>query len=613
MQQLHGNLTGLAPSDKQMLERIYRRRVPAAEVVTEELGHFLVQCSTAIKRQVGALIDRTGNVTHVIVGDSRKLVLPDLGRHRAGRGRLRGLRLIHTHLGPEPLTRDDLIDLAKLRLDLVGAIGINRGGQPERLYLAHLLPKNPQDELWRELTPAPLHRVDVRFDELIRALEEELARAAAAAAVVEDGRDRAVVVQVIVTGHHGPRARRPAAAGSMLPGSQGLPGGLHQGVFGALSTGWDPMTRGAELRELCRTAGLQVLDVITQRRAELDPRFLLGKGKLEEVVLRALQVDATLLVFDPELTPAQARAISDATELKVIDRTMLILDIFAQHAHSRDGKLQVELAQLKYALPRLIEKNTMMSRLTGGIGGRGPGETKLEVSRRRARERITQLSHQIDALSRERAERRKQRGRRNLPVVAIVGYTNAGKSTLLNTLTHSQVTAENKLFATLDPTSRRMRFPDERELILTDTVGFIRDLPEDLRAAFRATLEELHEADLMLHVIDVSDPAAPAHLRSVEQILGELGLLDKPRILVFNKLDRLSPEALANLPQEREAVLLAAADPETVRPLLLAMDQALGLSPERSHWQGWPTAATGEPTAADHAERDRYSTPGDLT
>ena len=335
MQQLHGNLTGLAPSDKQMLERIYRRRVPAAEVVTEELGHFLVQCSTAIKRQVGALIDRTGNVTHVIIGDSRKLVLPDLGRHRAGRGRLRGLRLIHTHLGPEPLTRDDLIDLAKLRLDLVGAIGINRGGQPERLYLAHLLPKNPQDELWRELTPAPLHRVDVQFDELIRALEEELARAAAAAAVVEDGLDRAVVVQVIVTGHHGPRARRPTVAGSVLPGAQSLAGGLHQGVLGALGTGWDPLTRGAELRELCRTAGLQVLDVITQRRAELDPRFLLGKGKLEEVVLRALQVDATLLVFDPELTPAQARAISDATELKVIDRTMLILDIFAQHAHSR--------------------------------------------------------------------------------------------------------------------------------------------------------------------------------------------------------------------------------------------------------------------------------------
>jgi GTP-binding protein HflX len=622
MQQLHGNLTGLAPSEKQMLERIYRRRVPAAEVVTEELGHFLVQCSTAIKRQVGALIDRAGTVTHVIVGDSRKLVLPDLGRHRAGRGRLRGLRLIHTHLGPEPLTRDDLIDLAKLRLDLVGAIGISRGGQPERLYLAHLLPKNPQDELWRELTPAPLHRVDVQFDELIRALEEELARAAAAAAVVEDGRDRAVVVQVIVTGQHGARGRSdrgparpflglgpgPAAGSTLLPGYQGT----------GLGTGWDPLTRGAELRELCRTAGLQVLDVITQRRAELDPRFLLGKGKLEEVVLRALQVDATLLVFDPELTPAQARAISDATELKVIDRTMLILDIFAQHAHSRDGKLQVELAQLKYALPRLIEKNTMMSRLTGGIGGRGPGETKLEVSRRRARERITQLSHQIDALSRERAERRKQRGRRNLPVVAIVGYTNAGKSTLLNTLTHSQVTAENKLFATLDPTSRRMRFPDERELILTDTVGFIRDLPEDLRAAFRATLEELHEADLLLHVIDASDPAAPAHLRSVEQILGELGLLDKPRILVYNKLDRLSPEALSNLPQERAAVLLSAADPETVRPLLLAMDQALGLSPERRHWQGWPGAQATESqaaaaTAAPAAESDRYSTPGDLT
>ena len=584
MQPLSGNLTGLKPSQQRLLERIYRRRVPATEVISEELATFMCQCSAEIKRQVGVLVDRGGDITHVIVGDPHKLVLPDLGRHRAGRGRLRGLRLLHTHLRAEPLSRDDLIDLAKLRLDLVAAIAMSPGGHPPKLYLAHLLPKNPAGELWRELPPTLLGRPTVPFDELIRALEDEYARAAANADIVDDGRDRAVVVQVIAASH-GQRSSWPSWNPS------------------APAPTWEPEARGAELRELCRTAGLQVLDVITQRRAQLDPKFLLGRGKLDEVVLRALQNDATLVVFDPELTPAQARAISDATEIKVIDRTMLILDIFAQHAHSRDGKLQVELAQLKYMLPRLVEKNTMMSRLTGGIGGRGPGETKLEINRRRARERVTQLTREIAQLSSQRAERRKQRRRRALPVVAIVGYTNAGKSTLLNTMTCSAVVTEDKLFATLDPTSRRMRFPDERELILTDTVGFIRDLPEDLRSAFRATLEELTEADLLLHVVDASDPALTSHLHSVERILGELELSDKPRLLVYNKIDRLPPGGFAELPQDREAVALSATEPDSVRPLLLAMDQALGLSPHRRFWVGWPggtdTADLPEPEPAE--------------
>ena len=604
MQALHGNLTGLKPSQQHLLERIYRRRMASHEVVSDELASFLCECSREVKRQVGVLIDRSGTVTHVIVGDPHRLLLPDLGRQRAGRGRLRGLRLVHTHLRAEPLTRDDLMDLAKLRLDLVAAIGMTPSGLPGRLHIAHLLPPNDEDRLWRELPPLPAQRggdaddptAAGRFDELIRALEDELQRSADAAQIVEGDHERALVVQVICS----PQRTRPAShktpvGGELRPGTAtpSLPP-----VITSHDAAWNVETRGAELRELCRTAGLQVVDVITQRRPEPDPKFLLGRGKLEEVVLRALQHDATLLVFDPELTPAQARAISDATELKVIDRTMLILDIFAQHAHSRDGKLQVELAQLRYALPRLVEKNTMMSRLTGGIGGRGPGETKLEINRRRARERITLLTHAIADLSRQRAERRKQRQRRDLPVLAIVGYTNAGKSTLLNTLSCSQVLVANQLFATLDPTSRRMRFPDERELILTDTVGFIRDLPADLKAAFRATLEELNEADLLLHVLDASDPAVLAHRDSVERLLREMDLHDKPRLLVWNKIDRLDAAGWQRLTDMTElaagahlaSVALAASQPDTVRPLLLAIDQALGTLPARAHWVGWNPA-----------------------
>ncbi len=602
MQVLHGNLSGLKPSQQHMLERIYRRRMASHEVVSDELAAFLCECSREVGRQVGVLIDRSGNVTHVIVGDPHRLFLPDLGRHRAGRGRLRGLRLVHTHLRAEALTRDDLMDLAKLRLDLVAAIAMTPGGLPGRLYMAHLLPPNADERLWRELPPVSAQRGESEqpFDELIRALEDELQRSAAASRLIDDDSERALVVQVLCPpsrGRSGAR-RNPSAVGS--PGSPGATPALPTlpGAALAIDAAWNFETRGAELRELCRTAGLQVVDVITQRRAEPDPHFLLGRGKLDEVVLRALQHDATLLVFDPELTPAQARAIADVTELKVIDRTMLILDIFAQHAHSRDGKLQVELAQLRYALPRLIEKNTMMSRLTGGIGGRGPGETKLEINRRRARERITLLSQGIADLSRQRAERRKQRQRRALPVIAIIGYTNAGKSTLLNTLSYSQVLVANQLFATLDPTSRRMRFPDERELILTDTVGFIRDLPADLKAAFSATLEELHEADLLLHVLDASDPAVLAHRDSVERLLREMELFEKPRLLVWNKVDRLDPAGWGRLSEltelasasRLENVALSASQPDSVRPLLLAIDQALAPLPGRQHWLGWTSA-----------------------
>ncbi len=556
MNTVTGNTTGLKASQLHALERVYRRRVRPDELVSGELGTYLCGLSREVDRQVGVLISRRGEIEHVFVGDASRLTLPEIGRLRAGRGRFRGLRLVHTHLRNEPLTRDDLVDLALLRLDMVAAIGMQPDGRPADLHVAHLLPTTTvagqaKGQPWRLLPSEPFHRSQIDAGALVTALEEEFERAAPSA-VATEGRDRALLVVVDIR-------RRKGAAG----------GGIGQEAH------------VEELRELCRTAGVRVMGVVEQRRPEADAKTLVGRGKLEDVLIRAMQVDANVLIFDPDLTPGQAHAIADFTDLRVIDRTMLILDIFAQRAKSRDGKLQVELAQLRYRLPRLHEKNTMMSRLTGGIGGRGPGETKLEENRRRARERITRLEREIEHYGRQRQGRRAQRGARGLPIVAIVGYTNAGKSTLLNTLTNSAVLAEDKLFATLDPTTRRLRFPREREIIIADTVGFIRDLPPDLAQAFRATLEELDEADLLLHIVDAVDVDREARIDAVERILTELGLAETPRIMVMNKIDRLAPEEQARIRQGDEQVgglltfAISARERETTKPLLDAIETFL--------------------------------------
>ena len=533
MHEVTGNTTGLAPSQLRMLERIYRRRISPSDVVGPELAAFLCEVSDEVGRQVGVLVDRRGTIEHVVVGDASSLMLPDVGRLRAARGRFRGLRLVHTHLRGEPLTRDDLTDLALLRLDLVAAIGVERGGRPGMVHMAHLQPQEGQP--WIELPPRPAHALDVDFHGLIRSLEDEFARTTDRVAPTDRGKDRALLVHV----SFGRRRESPG--------------------------------RIEELRELARSAGVKVLEVIEQHRTEADPRYLLGRGKLRDVVVRAMQLGAEVLIFDPDLSPGQARAISDFTDLKVIDRTMLILDIFAQRAQSRDGKLQVELAQLKYTLPRLIEKNTMMSRLTGGIGGRGPGETKLEVSRRRARERIQRLEKQIGELSRRRTVRRHRRTEREALIVSIVGYTNAGKSTLFNALTRADVLTADKLFATLDPTSRRLPLGLPRDVVVSDTVGFIRDLPQDLVNAFRATLEELSESDLLLHVVDAADPQAEQHIDSVLRILEDLGLAEKPRLLVWNKGDLVSRQDGARTVADHGGLLVSAQDPAALTPLRQAI------------------------------------------
>lgn len=540
--EIYGDTSGLSPSETKALQRIYRRRVPLDRMTTPELTRALVSVSHTTGRQVGVLVDRGGTVDHVIIGDASKLMLPDVGRLRAGAGRLRGLRLIHTHLRNEPLSRDDLVDLTRLRLDVIVAICLVPGEERALcVYYGHNFPVPPDspEPPFRTFGPTPYAKAHENPAEIIATLEQEFARAARARGVTaKDG--RAILVHVC-------DKRGAAQAEDSL----------------------------RELEELARTAGVEVADRVLQVRDRVDPRYVLGRGKLEDVVIRAMQLDAETLIFDCNLRPAQASNIAGMTNLKVLDRTQLILDIFAQHAQTNDGKLQVELAQMRYLLPRLGQRDDALSRLTGGIGGRGPGETKLEVGRRRARERITRLQSQLKKVSRQREQRRSRRKRTGAATVAIVGYTNAGKSTLLNALTGSDVVAEDKLFATLDTRSRQLRLPSGREVVVTDTVGFIRDLPKDLFAAFRATFDETQDADLLLHVVDASDPCRSEHVETTEKLLVDLGLERVPRIIVFNKCDKLqsAPQSLAN-----RGIPISALDPSTLDPLKRAIDERMQVS-----------------------------------
>ena len=554
---IYGDTSGLSPSETKALQRIYRRKVPLDRLTTPELTRALVGVSHATGRQVGVLVDRRGTVHHVVVGDASKLMLPDVGRLRAGAGRLRGLRLIHTHLRNEPLSRDDLVDLTRLHLDMVVAICLAPGEERALcVYYGHNFPvvDDTNEPPFRTFGPIPYAKARDNPAEIIETLEQEFARAARARGVTaKDG--RAILVHVC-------DKRSAAQAEDSL----------------------------RELDELARTAGVEVADRILQVRDRVDPRYALGRGKLEDVVIRAMQLDAETLIFDCDLRPAQANNIARMTDMKVVDRTQLILDIFAQHAETRDGKLQVELAQMRYLLPRLGQRDDALSRLTGGIGGRGPGETKLEVGRRRARERIARLQSQLKRLGRQREQRRSRRKRSGTPTVAIVGYTNAGKSTLLNALTGSDVTAEDKLFATLDTRSRTMRLPSGRDVIVTDTVGFIRDLPKDLFAAFRATFDETQDADLLLHVIDASDPCRSEHVETTEKLLVDLGLERVPRILVFNKCDKLETPhpTLAD-----RGVPISALDPSSLGALKGAIEDRI----EVSH----PMLQADEPTSSQPA------------
>ena len=555
MRTLHGNTQGLKPNQLRRIEKLYQRRISPDQLVTPEFARQLSELSHETNRQIGVLIDRKGYVEYVTVGDARRIELPDFKRVRVAGDRFRGLRCVHTHLRGEELTRDDLTDLALLRLDLMAAIEVDpRSGLPGVVRAAHILPSAPSGgapngDQFGYLEPAIPSQLNVDFLGLMEALEAELAR------------NRKTV-------------KRTGAGDAAI---------LLNVTTGSTSEAEDSM---AELRELALSAGVVVLDEIIQRRPAIDPRTVMGKGKLDELLIRAMQLGADAVIFDRELQPAQVRSISEATDLKVIDRSQLILDIFAQRAQSREGKIQVELAQLKYILPRLVlGQDSAFSRLAGGIGGRGPGETKLETDRRRVRDRIHRLEKELASQRGHREQRRKERLRHRVPIVSIVGYTNAGKSTLLNVLTSSHVLAEKRMFATLDPTSRRLRLPREREVIINDTVGFIRDLPPDLLAAFRSTIEEIAGSALLIHLIDASNPRWQQQIESVDRTLEELQLNEIPRLLVFNKADLIQREALSAMQREiqtqtdAQTLAISATDRLTLPILLARIEAATGGSP----------------------------------
>ena len=555
-EEVFGNTRGLATADKKAVQRLFERSVDAREIISLDLAREMVALAEKMRRRVGVLINRQGRIEAVMVGTKEILYLPDLGRYRLSRSRLRNLRFVFTDLSKNKteasIPYDIFADLERLRFDMV--VSLRNAPNRVSMSFAYLVPEKGADAAHsRTETVRDLGAFKSDFLEKIEEIEQGLQS------------------EIVVLDSD--------AVGAVLVG-----------VYDPGNT--DYKNSLAELRELARTAGITIMDEIVQRR-RIDPRTFIGSGKLEELVLRCLRIGGEMLIFDSELKPSQWRSIINSTELKVLDRSMLILDIFAQRARSSDGRLQVELAQLKYNLPRLVEKDGGLSRLSGGIGGRGPGETKLEVSRRRVRDRISELEKRLGKVRQSRDFRRSRRRQNQIQLVSIVGYTNVGKSTLFNALTKSSVLAEDKLFATLDPSQRKLFIPrvksqtDEeyatfsgRSVVLSDTVGFIRALPVELESAFRATLEELYDASLLLHVVDAADPEAREKYQAVRRILDSMELGDIPELVVANKVDQLEKETDFEWFQDGNALSVSALRREGFEDLLVAIDGKI----PKTHW-----------------------------
>ena len=507
-----GNIKGISQVDIKKIEKLYNEKISPESIIQADFAKVIYRLSEKIGRIIGVIISREGGVEEVFVGDKNILYIPNLGRYRMFKGRLRRIRLIATILKDNfELNSDYYTDLQKLRLDMsVGIKEINGNIQAKYAYLvpyANDINSFSQTEVINNLD-----KTKFNFLDFISNLENELTSNSLSKSFEESDND------IVLIGVYEKDFKRD-----------------NESI--------------AELKELAISADYNVLEVIVQKR-EIDPKTILGKGKLEEIMLKCLSLGANTIVFDRELKPSELRNITNITKLRVLDRSMLILDIFAKRATSSEGRLQVELAKLKYELPRILEKHAGLSRLTGGIGSRGPGETKLELGKRRMNDRINALEKKLVEISKRRELRQKKRRLSEIPLVSILGYTNAGKSTLFNALTSSQVETQDKLFATLDTTRGKLCIVGHKNnekfkycnLVLSDTVGFIRDLPNELKTAFKATLDELYDASLLLHVVDASNPDALHQYRAVVDILREMDLGDIPRIVIFNKCDIIDEE-----------------------------------------------------------------------
>ncbi len=537
---IHGELKNIKKSVLESLEGLYELAVPAGQLVTREISELMLAVTAELQREVAVYINRQGKVLQVSVGDDATVDLPEI-RQRKSENRLSGVRCVHTHPSSDTrLSAPDLSSLRSMRFDVMAAIGMKDG----KIYgsMAFLSGELTESGGYvvhgtKELPIGDLNRYNLM--QLVTAINKELGRNQLKE--TEKRQERAILAGV---------------------------------DYNASAGGWSIEDSLTELKGLAETAGAQVAGKVIQRKAKPDNAFFLGRGKVDEIGMLAQNVEADLLIVDDEISPSQQRNLEMSTGLRVVDRTALILDIFAQRARSAAGKLQVELAQLRYNLPRLGGQGLVLSRQGGGIGTRGPGETKLEMDRRRIHGRIHDLEERIAKLKNQRQLHRAQRKNSRIPTAALVGYTNAGKSTLLNALAAGdEVLAEDKLFATLDPTTRLVELDEKQELLLTDTVGFIQKLPHTLVSAFQATLEETVEADLLLHVVDASDANYELQIKAVMEVLSEIGAQDKPSVFVFNKADKL-PEAeqdneyvAARMLQGRDGVVISAKDEQGLKML----------------------------------------------
>lgn len=528
MREIKGNIKGIRDSVIAELQKLYDMQSP--QLVSQELAVKLADITEYINREISVYITRSGQIIEIAVGDNATVELPSFSGRR-GAGRLSGIRCIHTHPGGNPyLSGVDISALKNNKYDAMVAIGVISPDFTKSELTFGLITGIDSNENYTAECYGPYNIEDaenINFVNTVSTIERILDKQTGTASL-QVMSERAILI------------------------------GMEWGRNDSLWTVDDSLE---ELKQLADTAGATVIKKFIQKRPKPDPAFFIGRGKVQELALYAQQENIDLCIFDDELSPAQQRNIESVMGIRILDRTALILDIFAQRARTNEGKLQVELAQLQYTLPRIMGKGLMLSRLGGGIGTRGPGETKLEVDRRRIRDRIAFIKDQIEKVKAVRSLHRSKRKKNNVFEVSLVGYTNAGKSTLLNTLTNSDIYAKDQLFATLDPTTRQLTLPNKQEIIITDTVGFIQRLPHQLIAAFRSTLEVVTEADLLVHVIDVSHELYKEQAAAVHEVLKEIGAETKPVITVYNKIDKLPPDSKLTdrLALEEDTVCISAA------------------------------------------------------